>query len=353
MNKNANADFPIPNKNAKKYHNLYKPTSSIDNTLSKEELVKLHEFTRENRLPPMKQTDPKEYFEFSSEDDPKYNFSNPKYYLNSKLMLKAILWSTAIGTCFFIHRYYRRQNLSNAIRWGVVTWGLSFWYVWGTKEAQPYVNSIYHAQMIQTLTKKEHLKTRSLVELQSDINAFLGEDVENFSWTWNFLKGHLLTENEVLRSLGYEEMKLNKISIVGDKRNGVDIDGLIEEDFGNKDIYNNDENGDSDKDKQYDYSVFHIPKKNNIDEKCFVDMDKYINYEMEKFGKISPIKKYIIKQDLLSKPIFKEDKSNSSSRQILGDILTDTDIYLNGKYNMKTDPMNHSILYLIKNKNIY
>lgn len=300
-------------------------TISPTHKYSKEELIKLHEFTRENRLPPVENID-KDYFEYTSEDDPKYKFASAKYYLQSKLLLKALIWSTAIGSCFFLHRYYRKQNFALAFRWGVITWGLSFWYVWGSKELQPYVSSIYHAQMLQMLTKKDLMKTRTLAQLEQDINYFLGEDVEHFSWTWNFLKAHLLNENDILKAYDYTPINLeDKFSRQEKEKN---LDDIIQEDFESSNAYGEDEAK-----IQYNFNLF---KVQTIDNDCFVDSVGFTDKELQKFGRISPIKNYLIKNDTLSYP------GERKATDILGEILNEAESFLDGKYkSFEDDPKNN------------
>lgn len=91
----------------------------------------------------------KDYFEYTSEKDEKYNFLNVKNFLFSKQMIKAFGWSLTIGSAFFLHRLHRTGNKWNALRWMTTSMFGSFCFVWGSFEFHPFMTAYIQSKQLE------------------------------------------------------------------------------------------------------------------------------------------------------------------------------------------------------------
>lgn len=103
----------------------------------------------------------KDYFEFTNDEDEKYNFLNVKNFLFSKQMIKAFGWSFAIGSAFFLHRLNRTGDKWNALRWMTTSMFGSFGFVWGSFEFQPFMSAYIQSKQlekrrIETMQRSNH-----------------------------------------------------------------------------------------------------------------------------------------------------------------------------------------------------
>jgi len=57
---------------------IIKPIRDIPRATSKQDLIKIHEFTRESRQEPYVTKEISDYFEFTNENDKKYDFLKAK-----------------------------------------------------------------------------------------------------------------------------------------------------------------------------------------------------------------------------------------------------------------------------------
>jgi hypothetical protein len=338
----------IKNKDELKNYTL-KQTSSEDKDLlrplnkssmdkyKKEDLIKIHEFRRENIRDSYQEIEGKDFFIFTSEDDPKYKFVNVEYMLRSKLLIKAIYWSFGIGCAFFAHRYYRKQMFWPALRWGGITWSLSMLGIWGSLEFSPHLMAIFHSQFIKDLSMKDQAKYKRIGNIKQ-------EEMLNKSYFDNYgvkLKYSQNTNCEIakvaydydslaLQLNDYAPLKTQNII----KQRQISEEDLFSEDFDEKEIAKQLDTQDQDFD--YDFS-FH--KETKYSELCSVKTDKF--FELERKDKKKGVytghksRFSLLKNDVLSKTdVFEVD-----TNELLKKELINAENFMNGEYDdLDKDP---------------
>lgn len=310
-----------------------------------EDLIRLHEFRRENIREPYKEIENKNFFEFTSENDPKYKFLNVQYMLRSKLLIKSIIWSFGIGCAFFAHRYYRRQQFLNAMRWGCTTWTLSMFAIWGSLELQPHMMAIFHSQFIRDLSIRDQAKYKLIGNLKTEellnenyyklygikVKSTSSSNCEISKFAYDF-------DSHVLKSFDYSPLATDKIA----KKKELSEENLYDEDFDEKEVLA--QLKDDNEVIEYDFS-FH--KHMNSSEKCMADLSTFLTNEIKDKKKInnayqasdlstlSESKFKVLKHDMLS------DKSGytGNTHDLLREEVLSAENYLNGLYNdFHSDP---------------
>lgn len=303
---------------------LLRPITNNDKYKT-EDLIKLHEFKRESIMEPFQNIENKDYFAFTSEDDPKYKFTDLKYMVRSKLMIKSIFWSFGIGSLFFLHRYYRKKRLIPALNWGFKMWSISFYLVWGSMELQPFVMSLYYSKFIENLSAKDIKKfsyynyLKGTNDYEKVLNTTYGIHTYNeYNQSSAFAKFAFEYDNNILKYFNYKPMILDKILIHKEQDD-------LEEDFQNKDLFNKDFEANVD----YDFS-FH--KENNLTDKCNVNLKQFFTYETEN-NKLTQEKINILKNDQLT------DTNLFNTKEMLKQEIIICENYLNDNYkNIDNDP---------------
>lgn len=310
--------------------NLLRPLKKSE-TYKKEDLIKIHEFKRENIIEPFKEVGEKDFFKFTSEDDPKYNFISIKYFVRSKLLIKAIYWSFGIGCAFFAHRYYRKQLFWPALRWGGMAWTLSMVGVWAGLEFSPHLMAIFHSQFIKDLSMKDQSKYKTIGNTQQ-------EEMINKNYYDQFGVKLKVTNNTnceiaklaydydsiTLQNMRYRPLRTDKIVV---KREFTE-DDLFSEDFEEKDLAKA-MKGQLESEFDYDFS-FH--NKQQLNENCIINTNKF--FELEKKGKRNNIRLKVLKENILSKP-----GTDVSTYDLLKRELKNAEKYLNGEIkDFESDP---------------
>jgi hypothetical protein len=293
-----------------------------------EDLIKLHEFKRENIQEPFKDViENKDFFAFTNENDEKYNFTQIKYMVRSKLMLKAMGWSFGVGTLFFMHRYYRKKQIKSALRWGFQMWGLSFYLIWGSFELQPFISSVYYSKFIENLSAKDH---RKYSYINYEINQNEYENFLNTNYgivtlslpnpSCAFSKFVFEYDNEILKRFNYPAMKTEKII----SKNDSNLEKIMEDDFSENKIYDNEEDGEI---EEYNFS-FH--KQINLEEDCIINSEHFLRLEGEK---LDENKKNILKADVIS------NSNIFDTKEVLKREIKICEDYLKGNfYDFENDP---------------
>jgi hypothetical protein len=312
---------------------LLRPLSKSDaGKYKKEDLIKLHEFRRENIVEPFKELEDRDFFSFTSEDDPKYKFVNVQYMLRSKLLIKAIAWSFGIGCAFFLHRYYRKQMFWPALRWGGMTWSLSMLGIWGSLEFSPHLMAIFHSQFIKDLSMKDQSKYKNIGNLKQEelLNqSYFDQYGVRLKYSQNsnceIAKVAYEYDSLTLVSNDYSPLQTDKII----KYRKFTEDDLFSEDFDEKELANQlDEQ--SEKDFDYDFS-FH--KETKLNDLCSVKTDKF--FELEKKSKFNKKRIELLKNDVLSKP----DAFDLNTMDLLRKEIISAENYLSGVYKkFESDP---------------
>jgi hypothetical protein len=273
---------------------LLRPLKNSDkNIYKKEDLIRVHEFRKENIREPYKEIEDIDYFQFTNEDDPKYRFSNVQYQVRSKLFIKSIIWSFGIGCMFFAHRYYRRQQFLNAMRWGASSWTLGMFTIWGSLELQPFLMGQYHSNFLRELSKKEELKYKLIGNYKQEeeigkkyfklfgLNLKIEESDNCGISKWSFDYDSI-----ILKKFNYNPLATEKIY----KKKEISDDDLFNEDFDETEITNSL----IEDDIIYDFS-FH--KKLVLGKNCIVSLDTFLDREK---NKLSLDKLKLLKNDVLS-----------------------------------------------------
>jgi len=264
-----------------------------------DDLMKVQEFLPENIQPEYEEIKNKDFFEFTDENDKKYDFFKAKYLLRSKTMLKAFYWSIGIGFSMFCHRYYRKQNLKKSIYIGTATMGVSFILVWGNLELNPFMTSFYFSKYIENMARTDYEKLTfyNYIKYQSEaLNVFNHENNKNNAADINFTlstdpcdeiaKYFLELDNQILINLNSENKnKLESVYKKVEHRDNEDDEEANEqkEQFEGKNNIK--------KEYEYDFSEFN---KNNIDGNCKVDIPKFFEQEENSTGGLSLVKALIL-----------------------------------------------------------
>lgn len=322
--------------NKNKGNDLLRPLK-MDSEYKKDDLIKIHEFRRENIREPYKEIEGKNFFEFTNENDPKYKFINVQYQVRSNLLIKAIFWSFGIGCVFFAQRYFRTKNFINAIRWGGSTWSISMFAVWGSFELQPHLMGIFHSQYLRDLSTKDQAKYKSIGNLKQEeelrnfyyklygVNIKLNNnsncEISKFAYDYDSL---------ILNTFDYNPMLTQQIT----KSKKISDDDLFKEDFDENELTataNNLINDGETGEVEYDFS-FH--KLNVLGELCIIDSDKFLELET-KNSIIDENKLKLIKLDVISN----KNSLNRDTVDILKEEIIISENYLNGFYNnLNKDP---------------
>lgn len=295
-----------------------------------EDLMKVQEFLPENIQPAFEEIKNKDFFEFTDENDKKYDFYKAKYLMRSKTMVKAFYWSMGIGLSMFCHRYYRKQNLKKSIYIGTATMGLSFILVWGNLELNPFMTSFYFSKYIENMARQDYEKMTfyNYIKFQSESlsshNKINNKDFISYTISMDpcdeIAKYILEIDNQILKNLNSE------------RRNKIDM--ILKEHKKQEDDEENQDEDESDFDKEiqknnkrkgYEYDFSELEK--NINEgKCKVDIHKFFETEENLCGGLSLIKTLI----MLDNKIITDKKETI---QLLKYHLNVSDNYLRGFYN--------------------
>jgi len=149
-----------------------------------------------------------------------------------------------IGFGFFLHKYYRTQKFRKSMRLGCAMMSVSFIFIWGNLELQPFITSWFYSKFIEKLASQDlhsdiyykYLEKESIgIDFTNSItglntNANINGKFEVEKMIYNY-------ENEVLSKLGFEKKNTVKIKnfTVGNLRNECGIDVI---DFFNKEMKN-------------------------------------------------------------------------------------------------------------------
>lgn len=150
QSKNINIEKNENKSNINTNKNSYYPDSTTSNSQINNFSNEFNKqtFKKENIIESANIDVNKDYFEFESEKDKKYDFMDIRNFFYSKQMLKAFLWSIGIGSSFFAHRYLRTRSWRNGMRWGSATMITSFLFLWGNFEMQfSSANYVYTKQL--------------------------------------------------------------------------------------------------------------------------------------------------------------------------------------------------------------
>jgi hypothetical protein len=309
-------------KQEKGQFDILRPTTKDSNEYKKHDLIKIHEFKRENIQDQFEEIN-KDYFKFTDESDPKYNFLNIQNFLRSKLLLKSLKWSFAIGLAFFAHRYYRKQLFWPALRWGGLSWSLSMIFVWASFEFQPHMMAIFHSQFIKDLSSKDALRYKTLGNMKQEeywfdyyqtqfkvqLKYFKSTNFEIAKLAYDF-------DSALLQSLYYSSMKTDKI---------VQKLELSEENMFNEDLDEKKSDKEDDDGLVYDFS-FH--KLNSNKDLCHINLSKFFQLELDSQN-LNRIRLYILKNDVLSQS---QTKGTESTRKLLIKEIINSEKYLLGVY---------------------
>lgn len=258
-----------------------------------DDITKVQEFIPENIQPSYDEIKNKDFFEFTDENDKKYDFYKPKYLFRSKTMLRAFYWSIGIGLSIFCHRYYRKQNLKKSIIIGTAAMGVSFILVWANFELNPFMTSFYFSKYIEGMARSDfqRLTYYNYIKYQSEnLNLINNEKKNNSGIVFTLstdpcdeiAKYILVLDNQILMNLKSEKRNrldsvLKKIEIKEDED---------EENFDGKDHFDNNR-GFVNKEYEYDFSEFN---KNYNEADCKVDIPKFFEHEEINTGGISLVK---------------------------------------------------------------
>lgn len=300
------SNIPInePENKAELLSNL-KPNDSLFTNYEKQakyrpksdDITKVQEFILENIQPEFEEIKNKDFFEFTDENDKKYDFFKAKYLLRSKTMLKAFYWSIGIGFSMFCHRYYRKQNLKKSIYIGTATMGISFIVVWGNFELNPFMTSFYFSKYIESMARSDFQKSTfyNYIKFQTDnlksINSQnkTNSDV-NFTLSTEpcdeIAKYILELDNQILINL--KSQNRNKLDSVLKKIEHKEDEE--DENFDEKDHFENNK-GFVSKEYEYDFSEFN---KNHIEGNCKIDIPKFFEHEESVTGGLSLVKALIL-----------------------------------------------------------
>jgi hypothetical protein len=308
----------------KSQFDILRPTNAgeLPKEYKKEDLIKLHEFKRENIQEQFKEIDT-DYFKFTDENDPKYNFLNVQNFFRSKLLLKSIKWSFGIGLAFFAHRYYRKQLFWPALRWGGLSWSISMILVWASFELQPHMMAIFHSQLIKDLSTKDALRYKTLGNMKQEeywfdyyqsqfkvqLKYFKNPNFEIAKLAYDF-------DSALLNLLSYSSMKTEKIV----QKLELSEENMFSEDFEDKKIEKEDDDGIS-----YDFS-FH--KLNSKQDSCYVNLPKFFQLEFDS-NNLNPLRLFILKNDVLSQMHI---EGTESTRKLLIKEIINSENYLSGIY---------------------
>lgn len=296
----------------------------------KEDLIKIHEFRRENIRDSYQEIEGRDFFTFTTEDDPKYKFVNVEYMLRSKLLIKAIFWSFGIGCAFFAHRYYRKQMFWPALRWGGITWSISMIGIWGSLEFSPHLMAIFHSQFIKDLSMKDQAKYKKIGNLkqEEELNNFYFDNYGvklKFSQNTNceIAKVAYDYDSMVLQLNEYAPLKTQNII----KQREISEEELFSEDFDDKEIAKRLDT--SDQEFDYDFSFL---KETKFSELCSVKTEKF--FELERKDKKNGVftgnknKLNLLKNDVLSKT----DVFVIDTNELLKKELINAENFINGEY---------------------
>lgn len=186
-------------------------------------LQKEHTFTRENIKSEIVDRN-KDYFAYTSSSDNKYSFLNPINYFYSKLFVKSFFWSVAIGSSFFTHRYFRTRSFRHSFRWGTVTMFLSFGFIWGGLEFQPFIQNFFYSQQLEKkrLTHMSQLEYKKYKEYKEHIYKTKENNNEISDYMNNtnqeifvnsdfFARAFLESQNYILSTYVNESIDFSKI----------------------------------------------------------------------------------------------------------------------------------------------
>ena len=291
-NLNSTIEHRIPNQ-----ANL---SQNVDTKKYKQEdLIKLHEFRRHNiREPTRDVLEGKDYFAFTSEDDPKYNFWQIPNFLRSKQLINSIYWTFAVGSMLFSHRYLRTRHISRSIRFSLRFSIVAFFPIWGSLEFRSFLLSIFQEKFLTSLAVREEIRLRSEKNKTWDdkYKEFYAEKYKVETYTplygsLSFCNYFYEIENCFLAKNFYAKMPIEKYSL---KKNESSDD--LKEEVSKEDLVR-----DSDKTHEYE-NVYRLDfgfRKDIVTngEKCV------LNFEQLKKHDITlniPSKLTILKNDALS-----------------------------------------------------
>jgi len=303
-----------------------------------DDLMKSQEFLPENIQPEYEEIKNKDFFEFSDENDKKYDFFKAKYLLRSKTMLKAFYWSVGIGFSMFCHRYYRKQNLKKSIYIGTATMGISFIVVWGNFELNPFMTSFYFSKYIENMSRSDYEKSTyyNYIKYQSENLDLINNDKKNNFKGINFTlsidpcdeiaKYFLELDNKILINLNSQYK--NKIDSVIKKIEHNEEDDEDEE-FDEKKNHFENNKGFIKKDYEYDFSEYN---KNSAEGVCKIDIPIFFEFEENSTGGLSLVKTSILNDNKII-------TNKQETLKMLKYQLGVTDYYLKGFYdNLELDP---------------
>lgn len=284
----------------------------------KDDLIKIHEFRRENIIEPFKEIQDKDFFKFTTEDDPKYKFINVEYMLRSKLLIRSIIWSFGIGCAFFAHRYIRKQQFRNALRWGVASWTLSMFFIWGSSELQPHIVAIFHSQFIRDLSSRDQIKYKQINKMEQE-KMYMQQYYDDYGI--NIKCDSVNIDLEIPKiSLDYDNITLTNF-----KYKPLHTEKIVKEKEENSNSIDVEEDemmaGLSYKpDVEYDFSFYN---KLIFGDKCVVNTKQF--FALEK--KVDKDKLNVLKNDVLS------NSDIVNVRNLINAELIFAERYLDGLYN--------------------
>jgi hypothetical protein len=315
MTDTRNIVLPEENKINK---DILRPVTKKDQ-YKQEDLIKIHEFKRENIILPFEEIGKKDFFAYTNDDDPKYDFMKVKNLIRSKLMIKALLWSMGIGSTFFLHRYYRKKQILPAIRLGFNMMVFSFFLLWGSFELQPHIMAWYYTKFMESMSANDLNKTVNNYYLESkQKEAEMLEQIyrvktnNEMNVSDGLVRVSLEYDNEILKRFKYNPMKLDVI------KKETEEEDMYSDDFDENKIFNL--NQEEDNREEYDFEKLKYIRYNIY---CNVDIKKFISKENSNLSK----EKYnVLKGDVLSnKNILQTDK-------YLKDEIINAEKYINGNY---------------------
>lgn len=122
---------------------------------NKIDITKEHSFKSSNIIETSDIKYDKDYFEYDVNDKERYSFLNFQNFLYSKQLIKSFYWSLGIGATFVLHRYVRTRSLKSGLKWGMGTMFSSCLFIWGTYEAQPFMNNYFQTKELETKSKQK------------------------------------------------------------------------------------------------------------------------------------------------------------------------------------------------------
>jgi hypothetical protein len=310
--------------------NVFKPLSEVDkDKVNKNiELLNIQEFKHENIRSQFKEIEEnKDFFAFTYEDDPKYDYLKVKNMFNSRLMFKALIWSNVVSAAYTLHRYSRTHNLKKSILGGSKLFILCFMPIWGSFEIRPHLTMWYYTKFLDRLSYEKQLMFNSYNYLEGlkaeheRLEKSLGVRIPiTEKQTVAIILGQYNYENYVLKSFNYKQMDLNQFVREKDDKE------ILEGDLNENEMF-----GENVEDERFDYD-FSVLGNIKASDLCAISGEKF--FDLEKLDL-----RYQVGRDKMR--ILRSDVLHNGSRERLLNAIMKAEDYLsktNKRGNFEEDP---------------